>query len=86
MGHAFLGQDFVFTFKHPFVNAQVPGRVQEPPTRGEHLGLTLVPRILLLRVDCMVINTHTHTQHINVAATLHGEPVFHPIQGRFVTG
>lgn len=38
MQDAFLAQDFVFAFEHPFVNAHVPRRVQEPARCGETRG------------------------------------------------
>jgi hypothetical protein len=42
MGNTFFGQDFVFTFKHSFVNTHMPGGVKEPTACGnKHLMLTL---------------------------------------------
>lgn len=56
MQDAFLAQDFVFAFEHPFVNAHVPRRVQEPARCGETRGADVCRG----HVHACA-RTHTHT-------------------------
>lgn len=62
MDNTFLGQDFVFTFKHSFINTQVPRGVKEPTFCGNK-HIMLIFNYLLLHEGHIFISASTEAMY-----------------------